>query len=225
MTVKTVHTVFARSARPDLPIEIVVDRMHAGRTFASRTVTIHQGDRLCTRSIVLLSADDEDVIRHADTPAPTSGPDAAEPMEASSGAWEVRVAGGVDISDPDAVGPAELDVWSRFVGAPDDRDISQALLGFATDGFLIGTAMRPHPGVGQAQAHHTLSTGVISHTLTFHEPFSAAEWLLLSHRSPYAGRGRSYGRADVFREDGSLVASFTQDAMIRPMPSREAGNL
>ena len=51
---------------------------------------------------------------------------------------------------------------------------------------------------------------------TFHEPAPAGEWLLLSHHSPYAGRGRSYGRADVFRADGALVASFVQDAMIRP---------
>ena len=146
-------------------------------------------------------------------------------MGSGEGDWEIRVVGGVDISDPDAVGPAELDVWTRFVGAPDDPAISQALLAFATDGFLIGTAMRPHPGVGQAQAHRTLSTGVISHTLTFHEPVSAGEWMLLSHRSPYAGRGRSYGRADVFQGDGRLVASFVQDAMIRPMPERSPGNL
>ena len=91
-------------------------------------------------------------------------------MGDGEGDWEIRVVGGVDISDPEAVGPAELDVWTRFVGAPDDPAVSQALLAFATDGFLIGTAMRPHPGVGQAQAHRTLSTGVISHTLTFHEP-------------------------------------------------------
>ena len=84
--------------------------------------------------------------------------------------------------------------------------------------------MRPHAGVGQAQAHRSLSTGVISHTLTFHEPVSAADWMLLSHQSPYAGHGRSYGRADVFRADGQLVASFVQDAMIRSMPAR-AGSL
>jgi acyl-CoA thioesterase len=77
--------------------------------------------------------------------------------------------------------------------------------------------MRPHRGVGQAQAHVTLSTGVISHTLTFHEPCPAHEWFLLSQRSPYAGHGRAYGRADVFRSDGVLAASFVQDAMIRPM--------
>ena len=76
--------------------------------------------------------------------------------------------------------------------------------------------MRPHAGVGQSQAHVTLSTGVVSHTLTFHEPFAGADWLLLSHHSLYAGRGRSYGQAEVFRTDGALVASYVQDAMIRP---------
>jgi acyl-CoA thioesterase len=39
----------------------------------------------------------------------------------------------------------------------------------------------------------------------------------LRHRSPYAGGGRSYGSADVFGASGDIVASFVQDAMIRPM--------
>jgi acyl-CoA thioesterase-2 len=222
MAVKTVHTVFARGARPDTPLDITVDPMHAGRTFASDTVTISQGDRLCARSIVLLHAGEDDLIRHADRPAVASKPDDAEPGEHYD-AWEIRVVDGVDISDPGAVGPAELDVWTRFPGAPDDPAVSQALLAFATDGFLIGTAMRPHAGVGQAQAHRTLTTGVISHTLTFHEPCRAAEWLLLSHRSPYAGHGRTYGRADVFDEQGQLVASFVQDAMIRARAETASG--
>ncbi len=110
-------------------------------------------------------------------------------------------------------------MWTRFVDAPDDPAVSQALLAFATDGFLIGTAMRPHEGVGQAQAHVTLSTGVLSHTLTFHEPAYAGDWLLLSHHSTYAGHGRCYGRANVFDARGTLVASYVQDAMIRPMQS------
>ena len=66
---------------------------------------------------------------------------------------------------------------------------------------------------------------MISHTLTFHEPFAARDWLLLSHHSPYAGRGRSYGRADVFRPDGALVASYVQDAMIRAKDSARPGAL
>jgi acyl-CoA thioesterase II len=218
--VKTVHTIFARGGSPEAPLAITVDRMHEGRAFASSTVTIEQADHLCTRSLVLLSADEPDFIRHADPPPPVPGPEDCKPAGEGSGAWEIRIVGDVDVSDPALVGPPELDVWTRFVGAPDDPALDQALLAFATDGFLIGTAMRPHAGVGQSQAHRTVSTGVISHTLTFHEPCSAGEWMLLSHRSSYAGRGRCYGQANVFRADGALVAAFVQDGMIRPLQAR-----
>jgi acyl-CoA thioesterase-2 len=221
--VKTVHTIFARAVSAGAPVAITVDRMQEGRTFASRSVTITQADRLCTRSLVLLSADEPDFIRHADPPPPVPGPDGCAPAGDGLGAWEIRVVGDVDISDPGLVGPPELDVWTRFVGAPEEPAFDQALLAYATDGFLIATAMRPHAGVGQAQAHRTVSTGVISHTLTFHEPCPAREWLLLSHRSSYAGRGRCYGAANVFRADGMLVAAFVQDGMIRPLRDRGSG--
>src|SRR5439155_12291792 len=114
-TVKTLHTIFARGASPDAPVDIAVEPMHSGRSFASSTVTISQQDRLCTRSLVLLTADEPDLIRHADRPATPSSPDRAEPGDHAPGAWEVRVVGDVDVSDPDAVGPPELDVWTRFV--------------------------------------------------------------------------------------------------------------
>lgn len=221
--VKNVHTVFARAASTDAPIEIEVDRTHGGRTFASSTVTISQGERLCARSLVLLSADEPDFIRHADSAPSLTDPEAARPVSHGGDTWEIRIVGDVDVSDPDLVGPPDLDVWTRFPEAPDDPATGQALLAYASDGFLIGTAMRPHAGVGQAQAHVTLSTGVVSHTLTFHEPFSAREWLLLSHHSTYTGNGRCYGRANVFRADGTLVASFVQDGMIRPIDSSQVG--
>jgi acyl-CoA thioesterase II len=152
--VKTLHTVFARSGRPDAPVEIAVERMHAGRAFGSTTVTIRQGDRLVSRSLALLTADEPDFIRHADPAPAVAGPDAGRPPAGGDdGDWQVRVAGDADVNDPAAVGPADLDVWTRFAGAPDDPVVDQALLAFATDGFLIGTAMRPHAGVGQSQAH------------------------------------------------------------------------
>ena len=108
-----------------------------------------------------------------------------------------------------ARGPA----WTAADGA--DPAAHQAILAWATDGFLIGTALRPHAGLGQSQAHKALSTGVVGHTLTFHEPFDLREWLLLAHESTHAGAGRSHGRAQVFTRAGRFVASFVQDNMIR----------
>jgi acyl-CoA thioesterase len=209
---KTLHIVFARAASPDAPMEIDVEAIHAGRAFSSVTVTTRQGERVCTKAQVLLTSEEPDLIRHG-LPAPGLAP----PASPGDGSWQNVVVGDVDISDPEAVGPAELDVWTRFDRAPADPLLNAALLAFATDGFLIGTAMRPHAGVGQSQSHRTLSTGVVSHTLTFHEPVRAGEWLLLRHRSPYAGGGRSWGTAEVFGAEGDFVASFVQDAMIRPM--------
>ena len=213
--VKSIHTVFARGASVDGPLEFKVDVMQRGRSFASSAVTVRQGGKTCTRSLVLLHAPDPDLIRHQPD-APLVGlPDDAAASTHATDFWEVRTVGAVDIADPDAVGPAELDVWTRFPGAPDDPTVNQALLAFATDGFLIGTAMRPHAGVGQAQAHRTVSTSVITHTLTFHEAVRAGDWMLLHHESPWAGRGRSYGRAHVYSMSGDLLASYVQENMIR----------
>ena len=218
---KSLHTVFARAGATDQPLDVDVDVMHTGRAFASATVTFSQGGRVCCRSLALLNAPEPDLIRHQPDP-----PDVGAPTDAKASAhanwWEVRTVGGADISDPDAVGPAELNVWVRFPGAPDDLRTSQALLAYATDGFLIGTAMRPHKGFGQALSHVTISTTVLDHTLSFHEPFSAGEWLLLAQEAPYAGRGRAYGRAHVFTEGGRHVASFVQDNMVRDFPQGQA---
>jgi acyl-CoA thioesterase len=222
--VKTIHTVFARGASHEAPLDITVERMHAGRSVASSTVTISQGDQICTRSLILLSALEDDVIRHADERRSAASPGDVAGHIRGEGAWEIGIVGNVDISDPELVGPPELDVWVRFAGAPDDPATDQALVSYSTDGFLIGTAMRPHAGVGQAQAHQTLSTGVLSHTLTFHERCPAGEWHLLEQRATYAGHGRSYGRGEIFRSDGELAASFVQDAMIRSRSGR-AGKL
>ena len=159
-SVKTIHTVFARGASPDAPLDIAVDRMHSGRSVASSTVTISQGETLVTRSLVLLSAEEPDVIRHADTPRSRDGlPTRRRGTVRGEGVWEILIVDDVDLSDPELVGPPELDAWVRFVDAPDDPATDQALVAYSTDGFLIGTAMRPHAGVGQAQAHVTLSTG------------------------------------------------------------------
>jgi acyl-CoA thioesterase II len=217
--VKSVHTIFARGGTLTKPVEIEVDPMHDGRTLGSATVTVRQGDRLCARSLVLLHADEPDLIRHQvpmpDVAGPEQSPESAVRGLVAPGT-EVRVVGGVDTWDPDApVGPAELFVWVRLPGEPGDLATAQALLSYATDGFLIGTAMRPHAGLGQNMAHRAVSTGVVSHTLSFHEPFEPGQWLLIAHESPYAGRGRTYGRAHVFGEPGQLVASFVQENLVR----------
>ncbi len=211
--VRSVQTVFARGGSRDAGVTIRVEPMHAGRSFASMTVSVEQGDRLCCRSLVLLDAPDEDLVTHQ-VPLPAQS---TPPTDVADGWWQVATVGDVDLADP-GVGPAELGVWTRFPGAPADDAVAQAMLAYASDGFLIGTAMRPHEGLGQSMAHVTVATTVLTHTLSFHEPFDAGEWLLLSHESTHAAEGRAHGRAVVHTADGRHVASFVQDSLLRAMP-------
>jgi acyl-CoA thioesterase len=217
--IKSLHTVFARGGSPDAPLEIDVDVLQQGRTFASLSLTTHQGARMCTRSVALLHEPEPDLIRHSDDAPRASGPDQTPSRSGGHPWWELRVVDDLDLQDPDQVGPPELYVWSRFADVPEVAHAHPALLAFASDGFLIATAMRPHKGVGQALAHVTISTNVVAQTISFHDPFRADEWHLLAHHSPYAGRGRSSGRADVFTEDGRLVASYMQENIIRDFPA------
>jgi acyl-CoA thioesterase II len=216
--VASLHAIFARAASPAQPVEIDVDTIHDGRSMGSQSVVVHQGDRICAQGLVLRAQDVPDLIRHQPDAPDVDGPGASPPARQAGLAapgCEVRVVGGADTADADDVGPAELLVWVKLPPAGDSPALGQALLAYGTDGFLIGTAMRPHSGVGQSMAHRTLATGVVSHTLTFHEPVPTDRWLLMAHEGASAGRGVAYGRAHVFTEDGLLVASFVQESMIK----------
>ncbi|MGI8493127.1 MAG: acyl-CoA thioesterase, partial [Acidimicrobiales bacterium] len=221
--VASIQTVFVRAAPSARPLEIDVEALHAGRTVAAQTLTVRQGDRCCARALVLRQSDHPDVIRHTAAPPSIDGPDEAVPATFAGlvpAGTEVRVVGGVDTWDPQApTGPPELFVWLRLpalaLGDLPPAAVAQALLAFASDGFLIGAAMRPHAGIGQDMAHRSLSTGVLAHNLTFHEQVPTGAWLRMAQESTYAGRGRAQGRGQVFTDDGALVASFGQDSIIR----------
>ena len=84
--------------------------------------------------------------------------------------------------------------------------------------------MLPHPGFGEAQAHVTLSTGIMAVAMAFHDDVDVTQWLLYANPAIYAGRGLAQGEGHVFTEDGRLVASYTVQAMIRGF-ARDPGAL
>jgi acyl-CoA thioesterase len=214
--VKSIHTIFARAGTYQQPIDLQVESMQAGRTWASDTVTAWQGDRLISRALVLMSIDDPDLMRHQmempDVPGPADARPAASGM-AYPGAELLRVDDAIALA-PGGV-PA-MYFWTRYPGSFESPAVNQAILSWTTDGFFIELAMRPHAAkVRITDAHRNISTGVIGHTINFHERFDVGEWLLLAHEATYAGRGRIHGRALVYTEDGRMVATFSQDSMVR----------
>ncbi|GAA4558564.1 acyl-CoA thioesterase [Pseudonocardia xishanensis] len=214
--VRQLHTVFARAGVAGEPVDLEVEPVRAGRTVASVTVTGTQGDRVLCRSLVLLDAGDRDVVRHQVPLPPVPGPEGLPDAGRAADGSTIRFADpAYDPAGTAADGEPELGVWVRWPALPDDPRVHLSATAWHTDPFVVGTAMRPHEGVGLGQAHRTLQTAVLSHTLTFHSDPRADDWLLVWQRSTHAGSGRVHGHGEVFARDGAHVASFTQLALVR----------
>jgi len=219
--VKSLHAVFSRTVRADQPVELALSNPRTGRLFSNADVDLLQDGKVCSQGVVLLHQPERDLIRFTAPRRASGGPMDAPVLESLvDEGLEVRSVGGVDFMDPADRGPAQVSLWVRM---PDVADpvLSAAAAAFLTGVWLIPTALRPHEWA-MADTHVKISTGPVSHSMWFHEPFRADQWLLFETDSPVAGRGRTFGQGHIFTEDGALVASFAQENMIRHFPEGQS---
>jgi acyl-CoA thioesterase II len=142
-------------------------------------------------------------------------PPGARPVDLGIVPWECPIVGSTDLNER-ALQNNELLLWTRVPQRlGDDDSIHQALLAHLSDVTLIGTALLGHDGWSQLDAHGSLRTSVIAHQLWFHRPFRIDDRLLLSQTSPAAAGGSAFGMGHVHTRDGELIASFSQESMIR----------
>lgn len=215
--------VFSRPADAREPYALELDTVADGRSFTTLDVRATQGDRTCASGTLLLDVTASDVIRHAVAPPDVPGPYESAPYDMSVTGRDLRIVDDAYTGDPNApVGPPELDAWVRFRDVPDDPPVHAGLLAQFTGHLSIAAALRPHPGIGQDQAHVTLSTAINAISLSIHADVHADRWMLYHHHSTFAGDGMTHAECRVHDIDGALVASFTVDAMIRAFtdPSR-----
>jgi len=208
--------VFTRAADALHPYAVALEPVSSGRTFSGVSVRVDQGGRTCAFGSLLLDVTAPDVIRHAEPMPAVAGPYEATPYDMSVTGRDLRFVDDAYTGDPDApVGPPEIDAWVRFRAVPDDPPLHAGLLAQFTGHLSIAAAMRAHPGIGQDQAHRTLSTGINAISIALHTDVRVDQWLLYHHRSTFAGDGMTHSSCRVHDEDGALVASFTVEAMVR----------
>jgi acyl-CoA thioesterase-2 len=174
--------------RAELPIDLNVDVVQDGRTFATLVVTASQHERACGVITVMLDIPSPDVIRHPVVP-PESTPADALPYDMPLVGRELRLVGLTDPNDPADVGPPRIEAWLRYDEVPARPDLQRSLL-----------------------AHFT---GVLAIEVTFHDPIAWSGWLLYDHESTAVGAGTCYVRGQIRDESGRVIASFNQDGLIR----------
>ena len=212
--VTSASMIFSRAARFDAAHEIDVEVLRRGRGFSTLQTRTVQDGKLCSAGILLLDAGAPDTIRGAAEPPDVPPPEACPPLDFGVTGRELRTVDDAYRRQLET-GSAEILTWARFRDAPAQDFLHAALLAQSTTHWTIAAAMRPHEGVSEAQAHVTLSTGILATTIAFHDDVDVTEWLLYANPAIYAGRGQVQGEGRIFTQRGKLVASYTVQAMVR----------
>jgi len=202
--VTSISMTFTKAASFTAPVEIDVGILRRGRTFSTADVRISQHGVLRSAGLALADTGADDVIRDVAPLPDAPGPDDAVPfLGFGMTGREIRV------------GPPVINAWVRFRDSPRERYLHQALLAQSSTHWTIAAGMLPHRGFGEADAHRTLSTGIIKATIAFHDDVDVSEWLLYSNCSFWSGRGLVQGEGRVHTRDGRLAASYSVQAMVR----------
>ena len=236
--VHSLHAYFLLGGDPKIPIVFEVERSRDGGSFTTRRVKAIQNGQ----PIFVMSASFQKVesgLDHQSTMPVVPGPDkvateedlrrllAGKIPDDLKNYWirerpiEMRLVEVERYATRAKTAPVQH-VWMRARRRlPDDPAVHQAVLAYASDATLLDTALIAH---GKLLFDRDLQMASLDHAMWFHRPFRADEWLLYAEDSPSAGGARGFCRGSIYREDGVLVASVTQEGLVRTRTAEQQGS-
>jgi acyl-CoA thioesterase-2 len=216
--VNSLHAYFLAAARAEHDIDYDVSILKKGRALDIDHVTASQSGRpvaVCTVSYHApeASAGYQDQMPDMQGPAQFESVSYTPPgtHAAVREPFELRY---VDNRFRDENGPDDTPALQTWIRARQPvRSTAQsdhaALLAYAVDFLISRVAHIPLRG-------NTSPVGAsLDHVMWFHRPFRVDSWLLVSCASSTFAGARSLSRAEIFDEEGHLVSTAVQEALLR----------
>ena len=225
----SLHAYFLRRGDINAPIIYEVERARDGGSFSARRVVAIQHGRPILNLAASFQAP-EDGIDHqvdmTDVPPPDGLRDFKQVAADMLDKMPVKLRRFMTDQRPFDFRPVEPDnlfsakelppvknIWIRAVDAlPDEVALHQNILAYVSDFELLATATLPH-AISLTQGNILMAS--IDHALWVHRPFRVDDWLLYSMESPTATGVRGFSRGHFFTADGRLVASVSQEGLVR----------
>ena len=236
-SIHSLHSYFLRAGDAKAPIVYNVERTRDGRSFKSRRVVAIQHGRPIFTLAASFQLEQEGLTHQfdmPDVPMPedlTSESDIPEDRLESvppllrrwftrTGPFDFRPVQKRDVFNPQPQAPRS-DVWFRLGEKIDVSDVMhRALMAYASDFHLVGTATLPH---GISFIQDDLLMASLDHGMWFHRPARVDEWMLYSCDSPSSSGGRGLARGLIYDRSGRLIASTIQEGMMRVGKRRNDG--
>ena len=228
----SLHAYFILPGDVEAPIVYEVETLRDGRSFDTRRVTAIQHGRPIFNASLSFHRDEPGLEHQAEPARDVPGPEGLTPERELAAGIASRLPEPlrtvltrerpidfrpVDPADPLRPRPRDAvsATWLRADGTlPDDPLVHQAVLAYASDWGLLGTALLPH---GRSVFDGSIQAASLDHAIWFHRPFRADDWLLYAMDAPTAAGARAFTRGAVTDRAGQLVASTAQEGLIRPV--------
>jgi len=228
-SIHSLHAYFLRAGDAEAPIVYNVERNRDGRSFKSRrVVAIQHGRPIFTlaASFQLQQEGLDHQFEMPEVPMPEELSSESNVPEDSlakvpqlmrrwftrTGPFDFRPVMKTDVFNPHPQPPFS-NIWFRLTEKIDVPDqMHRALMAYASDFHLVGTATLPH---GISFIQDDLMMASLDHGMWFHRPARVDDWLLYSCDSPSSSGGRGLARGLIYDRNGRLVASTIQEGMIR----------
>ncbi len=221
------HLLFVAAGDAGQEVALDVDRLRDGGSFAQRRIRASQDDRALIAGLASFHAGDDGPshqVAKPDVPDPETLEDQREVRRRNAEvkgrplkrfiAEDILDARSVTLpSDRSRGFESRRLLWFRTREAmPDTPLLHQAIIAFASDMGLVHVGVQAHNELGDG---HALDAASLDHSICFHRPARADEWLLHVQRSPSAQGGRGIAHGVIFDRDGQLVASVAQEILVR----------
>lgn len=229
LSAHSMHGYFLRPGDHSLPIQCEVQIIRDGSSFATRRVIARQDDKEIFTLNASFQKDEAGSEHQFDMPESKSPEELASELEirrrfkhlipeklreqfTRDKPIEIRPVKPIDYTNPDIRPPYKQNWFRAVASVPNDLSLHHCLLAYASDFGLLGTSMLPH---GLSFMQKGMQVASLDHSIWFHRPFKVDEWLLYDMDSPSASGGRGFNRGNIFNQQGELVASVCQEALIR----------
>lgn len=231
--VHSLHAYFLRRGDFDAPIVYEVDRARDGQSFSTRrVVAIQHGEQIFNMAASFQVAQQglDHQIGMPQVPPPEELndfeissreivpllPEKLRRMLQHERPFQFRPVRLRDYAKPEKLEPLKY-IWLRAVDrVPPSQSLHRCLLAYISDYNLIDTATLPH---GISLVHRNVRMASIDHAMWFHRDVQVDDWLLYSIDSPSASGARGFVRGNLFTRAGTLVASVSQEGLIRVLPT------
>lgn len=111
--------------------------------------------------------------------------------------------------------PPYQNVWFRIKGEmKNDTKLNQSVIAYISDYNILSTALQPNADKARFD---NLKMATLDHSMWFFREFDINQWMLFAIDTPSASNARGFTRGHIFTENGKLIASVTQEGLMRPI--------